>query len=428
MSVVDELAQRSRSTALLADGGERVKNAVSTLFHPTTYSQYFHPASYALVDHLSPMILDREKLERRFRENGTIEYYDRERTVEITPPPGDRHVAEIADRVGTATIPRPFVGALRDVRLVGHHPIPIDRTNKLVLEAVVSPEVMTLNAIQSARSGLEELLPGDRSASPDASRSAPDEIESAVLLYNQWNRGYFHWTVETLTRLEGVEAYRERTGERPKLVVGPNPTRFQLESLAMLGYDRDDLIEWDRVHATVDRLIVPSVRRELNPGETSPVAHEWLHERMRDAAAETATDADADDVSNLVYISREDADYRRVINEDEVLDALEPYGFEKYVLSERSMAEDVSLFAQADVIVAPHGAGLTNALYADDATVVELFRSNYVQPVYFVLSKQLGLGYRYLCCDYEGTDIRVDVDALEETLADVLDRADVEPQ
>lgn len=426
MSVVDELARRSRSTALLASGGERIKNAVSALVHPTTYSQYFHPASYALVDHLSPLILDREKLERRFRENGTIEYYDRERTVEITPPPGDRHVEEIADRVGTATIPRPFVGALRDVRLVGHCPVPIDRTNKLVLEAVVSPEVMTLNAVQSVRRGLEELLPARPSTPSDATRSAPDEIESAVLLYNQWNRGYFHWTVETLTRLEGVEAYRERTGEKPKLIVGPNPTRFQLESLALLGYDRDDLIEWDRAHATVDRLIVPSVRRELNPGETSPVAHQWLHERMRDAADGESTDAE--DVSNLVYVSREDADYRRILNEDEVLDALEPYGFEKYVLSERSMAEDVSLFAQADVIVAPHGAGLTNALYADDATVVELFRSNYVQPVYFVLSKQLGLGYRYLLCDYEGTDIRVDVDALEAVVADALEQRTTDAQ
>lgn len=427
MSVVDRLTRRSKPDDLLTESSETIKNKLSTVFHPTTYSKYFHPASYALVDHLSPMILDRDKLEERFRTNGSIEYYDREREVEITIPPGDRHPSEITSRVGTVTIPRPFVGTLRDVRLVGRCPVPIDRTNKLVLEAVVSPEVMALNIAHSVRNGLDDILPNRQATPSDSERSRPDDIESAVLLYNQWNRGYFHWTVETLTRLEGVEAYRERTGEKPKLIVGPNPTRFQLESLALLGYDRNDLIEWDATYGKVDELIVPSVRRELNPGETSPVAHQWLHERMREAAANEVSN-DTTDASNLVYISREDADYRQVLNEDEVLEMLEPYGFEKYVLSDRSMAEDVSLFSQADVIVAPHGAGLTNVLYSDDATVIELFRSNYVQPVYYVLSKQLGLEYRYQLCEYEGTDIVVDVDTLDSIVADVIDQNNVEPQ
>jgi len=421
MSVVDKLTQRSNMDDFLTASSKTVKNTVSTLFHPTTYSQYFHPASYALVDHLSPLILERADLEERFRTNGSIHYYDQEREVEITPPPGDSHVSEIATRAGTATISQPFVGALQNVRLVGRCPVPVDRTNKLVLEAVVSPEVMALNMAHSARNGLDEIRPTRPSTSSHSNASGQDEIESAVLLYNQWNRGYFHWTVETLTRLEGVEAYRERTGEKPKLIVGPEPTRFQLESLALLGYDRDDLIEWDAHYGKVDRLIVPSVRRELNPGETSPVAHWWLHERMCKAADEEAA-IETTDVSNRVYISREDADYRQILNEDEVLDVLESYGFEKYVLSDRSMAEDISLFSQADVIVAPHGAGLTNVLYSDNATVIELFRSNYVQPVYYVLSSQLGLDYRYLLCDYEGTDITVDVDTLEEAVVDAIEQ------
>lgn len=412
------------SSILGRDGGDTdrsVRDRLASLFHPTTFAPYFHPASYAAVDLFSPAILDRSQLERRLRENGSIEYYDQEREVEIGPPEADKPIDEIADRVGRFTIEEPFVGALEDVHLVGSNPIPIDESGRIVLESVVSPEVLALNAAHSALDCFDAAR--SRLTAPATPPSAEAELDNAVLLYNCWNDGYFHWTTETLPRLEGVERYRERTGVDPKLVVGPNPTRFQLESLELLGYDREDLIPWDCYRASVDRLIVPSVRRELNPGETSPVAHEWLQKRMREAATDAAPEAN-DDVSNLVYVSREDADYRQVLNEDEVLDVLEPYGFEKYVLSERSVAADVNLFAQADVVVSPHGAGLTNVIYSDDASVVELFRSNYVQPVYFVLSKQLDNRYRYLLCDYERTDIEVDVDELEAVVTEELAQID----
>lgn len=385
-----------------------VQNTLPYLFHPTTYSKYFHPMSYAAVDFCSPIILDRASIESRFQENGSIEYYGRERELDIEPPNCPETHSEMAKRVGTCSISKPFVGSLRDVHLIGDVPIPVDRRGNVALEAVVSPEVMALNIAHSVKGLLSKPLkkPGTET------RPSTESIESAALLYNCWNSGYFHWTVETLARLEGLEVYRERTGTRPKLIIGPDPSQFQLQSLKLLGYEEKDLIRWKWRHKTVDELVIPSIRRELNPGEASPVAHWWLRERMRNAAAETAPDA-ASKGSRRVYISREDADYRCVVNEDEVLERLEPYGFEKYVLSEREMAEDVALFSKADVIVAPHGAGLTNVLYSRDATVIELFRKNHVQPVYFLLSKQLGHRYHYLLCDYEGTDIVVDTAQLE---------------
>ncbi|MFC4541758.1 glycosyltransferase family 61 protein [Halosolutus amylolyticus] len=422
MSGVSKLASAVDLDALLSNASGTLGTKLSRVFHPQTYARYFHPASYAFVDYCAPLILDRDDLERRFRENGSIEYYDRDRIVEIEPPEGDQHGTEVEARIGTATLPQPFVGTLRDVRLVGEYPVPLDRRYRLVLEAVVSPEVLSLNMANSARSALSPSRP--RTGGSGRADADTGSIDRAVLLYNQWNRGYYHWTVETLTRLEGVEAYRERTGETPKLIVGPNPTPFQRESLELLGYEDADLIEWDRHHGRVDELVVPSVRRELNRADISPVAHQWLHDRMCEAAAAEGFETDDDD-PELVYISREDADYRRVVNEDEVLDVLEPYGFEKYVLSDRSMAEDVALFSRADVIVAPHGAGLTNVLYASDASVIELFRSDYVQPVYFVLAKQRGLRYRYQLCEYQGTDIVADVDALEAAVRAELEATDV---
>lgn len=397
MGTFEEFAAVYRDDGLLPAAGWVARNAALSVFHTS---------AYALVDVCSPLVLDRAALQRRLRANGSLQRYGREREVDIGLPAGEDHVDTFAERVGTYTISRPFVGAVRNARLVGAYPVPLASDGRVVLEGLVSPEVLALNVASSALDCVRDPPRGLPTGGPS--------VESAVLLFNRWNDGYYHWTVETLTRLEGVERYAERTGERPKLVVGPEPTGFQLESLSLLGYDGSDLLPWDRRLGRVDRLVVPSVRRELNPGEVSPVAYRWLRERMRRAAAEEVADGE---FSKYVYVSREDAPRRQVRNEDEVLAVLRRYGFEKYVLTDHSVAENVALFAGADVVVAPHGAGLTNLVYADDASVVELFRANDVRPEYFVLSEQVGHEYRYLLCDYEGPDLVVDTAALEAVLA-----------
>jgi hypothetical protein len=373
---------------------------------------FFHPATYRLVDALSPLVLDRNEIEERFQINGSIEYYDREREVEIELPAGEDHVETIAKRSGTYKISKPFVGLLYDVDLFGAYPIPVDNQNKLALETVVSPEVLTLNIAGS----VGEFIINPPKKISNGSTAA---IDSAVLLYNQWNSGYYHWTVETLNRLEGVEKYTYRTGEQPKLIVGPDPNRFQLETLELLGYDEEDLIRWNQRQGSVDRLVVPSVRREYNLGSVSPIAYQWLRDRMRKAAREEAPDA-TEKFSKRVYISREDAPRRQIVNENEIVNTLEEHGFKKYVLSDHSVAENIQLFEQSDVIVAPHGAGLTDIIYATDTTVIELFRSNDVRPTYYVLSEHLNHRYRYLLCEYEGPNLKVDPDELESIVVEEL--------
>lgn len=364
--------------------------------------------TYAFVDTFSPFFLKRDGLERRLQDNGTIEYYGKQRDCDIQLPDGTDHPEIIVERSGTYPISQPFVGELKNVNLVGSYPIPINQYREIVLESVVSPPVFALNVAFSLRDALHY-------PKRTPTRRCPSSIDCAVLLYNRWNRGYYHWTAEALTRLEGVEKYEERTGTRPKIIVGPELNRFQRQSLELLGYGQEDLIQWDRWNGSVDRFVVPSMRRELNLGMTSPVAYWWLREKMRANAADQASDA-IDDSSKRIYISREDAPRRRVVNEDAVLQVLRKHGFEKYVLSERSVAENVNLFAQADVIVGPHGAGLTDIIYSDDATVIELFRSNDVRPTYYVLSEQLGHQYRYLLCDYEGPNLVVNTSDLEDMI------------
>jgi capsular polysaccharide biosynthesis protein len=126
--------------------------------------------------------------------------------------------------------------------------------------------------------------------------------------------------------------------------------------------------------------------------------------------------------SSYIFISRRKALGRRIFNEDEVIAALTPLGFSVYLLEEMSYAEQVRLFAQAKIIVAPHGAGLTNLIFANNPIIVELFGA-YVGREFANLSRSLGFKYGCLGCAsprgevrHQDGDMIVDVNQLSKLL------------
>jgi hypothetical protein len=57
----------------------------------------------------------------------------------------------------------------------------------------------------------------------------------------------------------------------------------------------------------------------------------------------------------------------------------------------------VQLFRDAEFVVSPHGAGLTNLVFCrQGSSIIELFSPNYVNVIYWSLANQVGLNYGYL--------------------------------
>lgn len=346
--------------------------------------------------------IGRLQLRNEFLENGSLIDYGTATDVTVPEPDAyNRYIPEVDRMMGTHRIPQPFVGTIENARLVGAPPLAVSGY-RYIEDASVSPNVQFLNMVNSLTSAPDRIRSGSVEGEP---------LEEAVLLHNSWVGGYFHWVAETLTRLEGVERYIEETGNRPKLVVGPDLNSFQRRSLELLGYRDDDLVNWDSLYCTVDRLVVPSMRRAIDPGKPSPFPHAWLRDTLRERAL---NNVDTSRFSSRVYISRQDAKSRRVVNEDEVLTALEEYGFESYLLTEMDVEEVIALFAQADCIVTPHGAALTDVIYTDDAAVVELMRDDRHDGVYYMTTKQVGGWYGYLECESVDFDLSVEIDELRK--------------
>jgi capsular polysaccharide biosynthesis protein len=105
-----------------------------------------------------------------------------------------------------------------------------------------------------------------------------------------------------------------------------------------------------------------------------------------------------------IYISRRDAANGRLpLNEVEVTAALAARGFEVVVPGELPLAAQIALFREAAVIVAPHGAALTNLAWAengaDGPVLIELLQENFTMRSFARLAQAKQLTYHAVICE-----------------------------
>ncbi len=285
-------------------------------------------------------------------------------------------------------IVKPFVCEIVNAEIIGSPPVAFDRDRQLILETTL-PRFSSIKAHIAKNVSIKTLI-----ASQFSQKNRQPAIEAACILTNPWSNNFWHWTVDNLTQLEAIEYYQQQTGIKPKLIVAKNLRSWQRDSLKLLGYNKDNLIIWQDFRRTVNKLIVPSFRRSYDKihGEISVSACHWLRQKILSNISKQESDFSS--FSPKIFISRSKALGRRIANEDEAIEALQPLGFKTYILEEMSYLEQVKLFAQAKVIVAPHGAGLTNLIFADNPIILELFGA-YVGREFANLAR--GMGFKYGC-------------------------------
>jgi tetratricopeptide (TPR) repeat protein/capsular polysaccharide biosynthesis protein len=224
-------------------------------------------------------------------------------------------------------------------------------------------------------------------------RSPIQSLDGTIaVLSGLTNQMYFHWMFDVLPKFYLLQRAKIDLSQIDGFVVSAN-LPFQQETLRRLEIPNSKILETNQhSHIQADRLIVPSYPG--SPAWMPKWACEWLRSVfLKDELLQGNSDLGND----RLYISRQDAANRRVINELEIVDLLTSLGFQCITLEGRSVQEQANLFATASVIISPHGGGLTNTVFCRPGTkVIELFAPNYVYPCYWLVSNLLNLDYYYL--------------------------------
>jgi capsular polysaccharide biosynthesis protein len=227
---------------------------------------------------------------------------------------------------------------------------------------------------------------------------------------------YYHWLTEQLPRLRVVRYYVEETGEAPDILIEASPPSWILELLDFVGVPSDRRLEWTHEKATVDRLVVPNYVRKARPGQYEPSERDlrWVRENAKESVPEGQQNG-----HDRLFVNRRDADVRQLRNREAVVEMLHDYGFESITPGEYSVQEQVQMFRNADVVIGPHGAGLTNIMFGDDLTLVELFPNDYSPGYFYAITELLGFEHRYVYGTEADPHFRVSRDDLEGLLIEM---------
>ncbi|MEG4403688.1 tetratricopeptide repeat protein [Microcoleus sp. MON2_D5] len=222
---------------------------------------------------------------------------------------------------------------------------------------------------------------------------------------------YFHWMVDILPRIEVLQRWGINLEEIDRFLVNSCQQPFQRETLKALGIPEYKIIESDRhPYIQAKQLIVPSFSGYL--GWLSPQALKFLRRVFLNQKFQNLCRAniflpkgtqvsEQDDRKYIyperIYVSRSKSSYRRVINEEQVIEFLSGFGFVSVLLESMTLEEQIALFSRAKAIVAPHGSGLTNIIFCGAGTkVIELVSPNYIRQYYWAISQQLNLPHYYI--------------------------------
>jgi hypothetical protein len=219
---------------------------------------------------------------------------------------------------------------------------------------------------------------------------------------------YYHWMLDIMPRLSLIKKYKEL--QSIPLIVPKQLKEFQKESLQMAGFRSEKIIEFDGNFCQVEKLYYLSSLGDT--GNPSPHDVLSLRELFLDKHSYHQSPS-----PEYLYITRRDAKYRRVLEEDKVIEYLKSIGFEIVCLSKLSFAEQIQKFSRAKIIVAPHGAALANMVFApENVQIIELFPEDYINGCFWALANVCKHNYAFLIGSAEGADFRVSLDKLKVLL------------
>ena len=216
-----------------------------------------------------------------------------------------------------------------------------------------------------------------------------ERIDAPVLnLTASTSAMYFHWMIDVLPR---YYIAREAGLDNDRFIYASNGRPFQTETLRALDI-QDRVIDAEEIPMIYsDDIAAPC--HQMSCGYLPP---RWVLTFLRDELFPKLAH-EKSEFGKRLYVSRNDAAWRHVLNEEIVLAELASLGFEKLTPGQLSVQDQLTAFAGADIIVGTHGSGLANIVFCKPGTIlVELFSNSYYDDGPYRVSQAVGLDYYYV--------------------------------
>ncbi len=188
-----------------------------------------------------------------------------------------------------------------------------------------------------------------------------------VLLHNHWSRGYHHWVSEVIIKIFHLkEPLEELT-----ILIPEESDDFTFQTLQTFPFKKILRIPVDKqIQADNILLVENPTSGHFNPMDMQHIREHFFNYFQIPPKS-----------GKRVYISREEAPVRHIINEAKLIQLLEKFDFIIAKPELLTFEEQVRLFSSCSLLISNHGAGLTNCLFMPPGSqLLELYRNPLSSP------------------------------------------------
>lgn len=245
------------------------------------------------------------------------------------------------------------------------------------------------------------------------------KINGVCLLLSTANdNNYYHCLFQIAPKIWQLQKHGYDIEKIDHFVLEKSQANFQKEILDKLYINREKVIDIKSKKCVQARQLL------LTPSYWKPEL--WICDGIKELFSRKDN---SNESPSKIYISRNNAQFRRLLNEKEFMNMLGQFGFELIYTEGKSIQEQANLFAHAEVVVSPHGAALSNIVFCNPKTIIiELRGSNHYTDLGQVFEQVSSLcqlqHYTYLCEEIGNVhgskakfkDLKVNIREIEEFL------------
>jgi hypothetical protein len=244
-----------------------------------------------------------------------------------------------------------------------------------------------------------------------------------LLLSTPNDNNYFHCLFQIAPKIWSIQKEGYQIPQIDFFFLELSENNFQNEIITKLGIDNEKIVDL-RVHKYVKvqyMLIAPTYYKP----------EPWICKQLKETFL--IQSKKSNNFPKRIYISRNNASYRKLLNEKELLKVLENLDFKVLCTEGMTIREQAQIFNNAETVIALHGAALANIVFCKEETrVVELRGRSYNEglgDVFEHLSSICNLNhYTYLCEEINNEygsnpkyfDLKLNIKELEVALKHVL--------
>lgn len=306
-----------------------------------------------------------------------------------------------AHLAGPRTVDPFFSVLLEDVRLIGPWGVPVTRKGQIIIEPlgidyfkqIIEMTVAELGLLATLRQYLLALFPVlEKSREPLA-------LAAHLIARGGHQAQFGHWVGEQLPQLRAISAMEKAIAQEVPLLINSDPSRWQLQTLKAMGFERNSTIVYSGRSQRVSRLVLSSLRNVHSRAmEIDPRARRWVVAKIRDVNAANHRETDGD---GKLFVLRQSDKTRCVTNADEVRSVLHGDGFEEFFPASKAKADEIVQLRRVGTFLGVFGSGLMNALFMPGlGQLVEIFGPHQSDRfVFYYLAAELGIGYQSIAAN-----------------------------